>query len=121
VKVGVVDDHDDGRYLMRCWLESQNHEVQDWARGRDLIEYLDREDLHLALVDLWLPDMDGLSVPEIIRSRSKRALPLVAVTARAGNNVREQVLAAGFQEYVVKPIDFDALKRVIDRILQEVK
>src|SRR5262245_59879875 len=112
--MGVVDDHDDSRYLMRCWLESQNHEVEDFPRGQELIRYLDQSSLQLALVDLWLPDMDGLKLPQTVRHRHQHPITFVAVTANAMGNIREQALAAGFREYLAKPIDFDDLKRVIE-------
>jgi two-component system, cell cycle response regulator DivK len=117
VKIGIVDDHDDSRYLMRCWLESQQHEVQDWGLGEGLLQYLDGHNLHLVLVDLWLPDVDGLTLPEIVRRRHRREIPFVAVTANAMNNAREQAFAAGFRDYLVKPVNLDDLKRVIEEIV----
>jgi two-component system, cell cycle response regulator DivK len=120
VKIGIVDDHDDTRYLMRCWLESHQYEVQDWRLGQDMIRYLDGNSLHLALVDLWLPDVDGLVLPEIVRKRYRREIPFVAVTANAMHDVREKALAAGFRDYLVKPVDLDDLKRVIEGIVPRV-
>ena len=101
MKIGIVDDHDDTRYLMRCWLESQDYEVRDWGRGEDLVQYLDRDNLHLVLADLWLPDVDGMALPEIIRRRCLREIPFVAITANATKDLRVQALAAGFREVLV--------------------
>jgi DNA-binding response OmpR family regulator len=120
MRVGIVEDHEDTRQLLRYWLEMENHEVEEWSRGEGLIRYLDRNTLHLVLVDLWLPDMDGLTIPKLIRRRHPNAPgntpPMVAVTAVTAPHVREQVFASGFHEYVVKPIDFDALREVMRRI-----
>ena len=120
MNIGIVDDHDDSRYLMRCWLESHDYEVQDWGLGEDLVRYLGEHNLHLVLVDLWLPDMDGLTLPGIVRRRHQREIPFVAVTANAMNNAREQALAAGFRDYLVKPVDLDNLKRVIEGIVPRI-
>jgi CheY-like chemotaxis protein len=116
MKVGVVDDHDDTRYFMRCWLEGQCHEVQDWPRGRDLLSYLQQQELDLIIADLWLPDMDGLGIPELIRRIRKRDIPVVALTAHAMEGIREKALQAGFSEYVTKPVNLEILQQVIERV-----
>jgi CheY-like chemotaxis protein len=72
----------------------------------------------IVVTDIAMPERDGFWLLEAIRSiASTRPAPVVAVTALAMPNEREQILAAGFAAYVVKPIDLDEVVSIVRRCL----
>jgi CheY-like chemotaxis protein len=84
----------------------------DIARnGREAIERLEQaKDIDLVLMDIMMPELDGLTAMKLIREREAWArLPIIALTAKAMPDDREQCLAAGANDYVAKPIDVDKL------------
>ena len=67
LRVGIVDDDDDSRFLVRYWLEMHGYEVRDWARPKDLLAFLPEDRVDLFLIDIRLPEMDGLSLAHEVR------------------------------------------------------
>src|SRR5262249_42518218 len=62
-RVGILDDNDDSRGLLRFWLEAQGFEVREYRCKADFIAGARQDKLDIGLVDLWLPDGSGLEVP----------------------------------------------------------
>ncbi|MBI5270038.1 MAG: response regulator [Burkholderiales bacterium] len=78
--------------------------------GREALERLASEDIDLVLMDVMMPEMDGLQAMQRIRQRPQwRHLPIIALTAKAMPDDRERCLQAGANDYVAKPIDIDKL------------
>lgn len=114
----VVEDFEDSRFMMRRLLELAGHNVVEATDGEQAVKVAAREHPDLILMDLSLPKLDGLSATRQIRQRrGLRNVPIVAVSAHDGPESREAALAAGCDEYVTKPIDFDQLKSLISRFL----
>ena len=115
-KVLVVEDHDDARDLVACVLGAAGAEVTTAASTREALERIAGTTPDLLLADLGLPDEDGYTLLKrirAIRTPDAGALPAVALTAYARASDREQALAAGFLDYVVKPVDPRELVKVI--------
>jgi CheY-like chemotaxis protein len=117
-RVGLVDDNDDSRLLVRYWLEMNGYEVRDWSRADDLLRSLVDDSVDLFLIDIRLPEMDGLALAEVIQKRHGRVVPLIAVTGHALPAVRDQAAAVGFKRFLTKPIDLDVLIQTIQQILR---
>lgn len=85
--------------------------------GRQAIEALAREGpFDVVLMDCMLPVMDGFEATRAIRSDPHLAgLPVIAMTANVGEGYRAEVLAAGMDDYVAKPLEVTALLTVLDR------
>ncbi len=79
--------------------------------GREAVEILEqRKDIDLVLMDIMMPEMDGLQAMQAIRARTElRNLPIIALTAKAMPDDRQRCLDAGANDYVTKPIDIDKL------------
>lgn len=105
MKILLVDDEPHIRSVLRAYLEADHFAVHEAATGRDALDALDapaERPFALALLDLGLPDADGLDL--LVRMRAVDPdLPVIVVTARAEEAERIMGLAAGADDYVVKP------------------
>ena len=108
-KIAVVEDNPDNRLLVQVMLESL-YEVVEYENGFDALAGLQKNKPDLVLLDVSLPEMDGVEVLKRIRAdENLRNLPVIALTANAMAGDREKYLAAGFDDYVAKPIVDEAL------------
>ena len=116
----VVEDFEDSRFMMRRLLEMAGYQVLEASDGEQAVKIAVDERPSLILMDLSLPKLDGLSATrEIRKKRLLRKIPIVAVSAHDSPQTRAEALAAGCNEYVTKPIDFDILNSVLERYLNE--
>ena len=116
-RVGILDDNDDSRSLLRFWLETNGFVVHEYSRKADFIEGVRKDNLDLGLVDLWLPDGSGLDVPSDLKNQAGTNIPIVAVTAHAMPNVVIEAKDAGFSGFLTKPLDLEELHTEIRRHL----
>jgi CheY-like chemotaxis protein len=115
-KVAVVDDNADNRLIIRTILEDQ-YEIQEFSSGLEAIDGFRNNRPDVVILDISLPEMDGTEILRRIREDEElHALPVVALTAHAMVGDREKYLAAGFNDYVAKPIlDMSVLFSTIQR------
>ncbi len=103
-RIAVVEDNPDNRLLVRALLEPA-YEVVEYETGPQFLADLDHRRPGLVLLDISLPEMDGVEVLRWIRSQEGlRGLPVVALTAHAMAGDREKYLSLGFDDYLSKPI-----------------
>jgi CheY-like chemotaxis protein len=108
----VVDDDEVNRETMLELLRYAGIEADAVRNGRDAVEMVRDRDYTIVFMDIQMPEMDGLEATRQIRRLKKDGidrLPILAVTAHAVSGDRETVLAAGMNDYLIKPIDPDAL------------
>jgi CheY-like chemotaxis protein len=117
-KIAVVEDNPDNRLLVNAILEDA-YEISEYETGVEAVEGLSGDPPDLVLLDISLPEMDGTEVLAWIRRQPQfKELPVIALTAHAMAGDREKYLAAGFNDYVTKPIvDEDVLLGAIHRCL----
>ena len=117
-KIAVVEDNPDNRMLVQALLEDR-YEISEYETGVEAVEGLGSDVPDLVLLDISLPEMDGTEVLAWIRSQDElKDLPVIALTAHAMAGDRDKYLAAGFNDYVTKPIvDEDVLIEAIERCL----
>ena len=117
-KVLIVDDNRASRDLIRAILKPVCCDIVEASRGRQALELLRREQPDLVLLDIDMPDLDGLTVvKEIRRDAAFTDLPVVAVTAFAMEGDRERAIAAGFTAYLAKPVRAAALRAQVQQLL----
>ncbi|HZO12512.1 MAG TPA: PAS domain S-box protein, partial [Polyangiaceae bacterium] len=115
-RVLIVEDEDDNRQLLTLLLTDCGYEVTAAATGAEALDVLSGMPIEVALVDLGLPDMSGLEVAEKARQLVPRdALLLVALTGQGRAQDRDDVMAAGFDEHLMKPVRPEKILRVIER------
>lgn len=105
-KILIVEDNVQNRYLMSFMLEKTGYSVVLAETGAEAIAIAVRERPDMILMDIELPDMDGLEVTRRIRSSpADGSIPIVAVTSYAMAGDREKAFLAGCNGYIEKPID----------------
>jgi CheY-like chemotaxis protein len=116
--IAVVEDNADNRLLLQAILDGL-YELVEYENGIDALAGLASNLPDLVLLDISLPGMDGNEILARIRADAKlRALPVIALTAHAMAGDREKYLAAGFNDYITKPIvDETILLGAIERWL----
>lgn len=117
-KIAVIEDNPDNRMLVQALLEDQ-YEITEYETGVEAVEGLGGDIPDLVLLDISLPEMDGTEVLAWIRQQDElKDIPVIALTAHAMAGDRDKYLAAGFNDYVTKPIvDEDILFEAIERCL----
>jgi CheY-like chemotaxis protein len=116
----VVEDFADNRFMMRRLLEMSGYHVVEAVDGKEAIEMAESTRPDLILMDLSLPRLDGLDATRRIRELDGLArIPIVAVSAHDTNDFHADALAAGCNEYVTKPIDFDELETLLKKLLKK--
>ena len=115
-RVAVVDDNADNRLIIRTILEDQ-YEILEFSSGIEAIQGFRKSRPDVVILDISLPEMDGTEILRRIRDdKDLHDLPVVALTAHAMVGDREKYLAAGFNDYVAKPIlDMSVLFSTIQR------
>jgi CheY-like chemotaxis protein len=118
--IAIVEDNADNRLLLRAILDGL-HELVEYENGIDALAGFAASTPDLVLLDISLPGMDGNEILARIRADGAlRSLPVIALTAHAMAGDREKYLAAGFDDYVTKPIvDETILLSAIRRRLAE--
>jgi two-component system, cell cycle response regulator DivK len=113
-KILVVDDFDDTRLLLRTWLERKGFSVVEAGNGSEAVAEAESESPDLIIMDLEMPELDGLAATREIRKVDKLAdVPIVAVSAYGAELYREPALEAGCNDYVSTPFEPDDLERLI--------
>jgi CheY-like chemotaxis protein len=114
----LVEDFEDSRFMMRRLLEMAGYAVIEASDGEQAVALAISEQPELILMDLSLPKLDGLAATRKIREHKLIGkVPIVAVSAHDSPETRTEALAAGCDEYVTKPIDFDQLDELLKRFL----
>jgi len=114
----LVEDHPINRKLALFLLQRFGYRAISAENGRQALSVLSQNDCDAVLMDLQMPEMDGLTATRHIRSggdgiRNPR-IPIIAMTAKAMAEDREQCLLAGMNDYLSKPIDSDQLRKLLE-------
>ncbi|MGF1519504.1 MAG: response regulator [Nodosilinea sp.] len=112
----VIDDDTDTRDFLRYLLEAQGAAVTTAASAREGLQLLEAHLPTLLLCDISMPDMDGYTLMQIIRTQlptPQSQTPAIAITAHARVSDQTQAIAAGFQSHLPKPVEAEVLIRTI--------
>jgi two-component system KDP operon response regulator KdpE len=107
-KVLVVDDEPPIRKLLRMGLSAHGYEILEAPSGQVSLELLDQRKPDLVILDLGLPDIQGLDLLRMIRSRNE-SVPIVVLSSRGDEAGKVQALDLGADDYVTKPFGMDEL------------
>ena len=114
----IVDDNPQNLKLAKVILAAEGYEVKTAIDAEDALRILDSFTPRLILMDLQLPRMDGLELTRRLKADpARREIIIIALTAYAMKGDDEKAFAAGCDGYISKPIDIDALPRVVAEYL----
>jgi two-component system cell cycle response regulator DivK len=116
----VAEDNEDNRFIMKMLLEMRGYRVVTAANGHEALINAERERPDLILMDLRMPVLNGLVTTRQLRQHADprlRQLPVIALSAYDPAQHRAVALAAGCNDYVTKPIDYDGLEKLIETFL----
>jgi signal transduction histidine kinase/DNA-binding response OmpR family regulator len=122
LRVLLAEDNPVNQRLSVLLLEREGHAVTVVGNGREALAALERGGFDLALVDVQMPELDGLEATRALRRREEgtgRRLPVLALTAYALQGDRERCLAAGMDGYLAKPIREEELRRALRGLCPE--
>jgi CheY-like chemotaxis protein len=121
MRVLYVDDNAPNRTVIRCMLEAAGVEMAEAEAAEAGLSMIDADCYDVVLMDLRMPGMDGFTAIRHIRARKdgKAQVPVIVLTADNAHDIRNQALAAGADDMLLKPVQmdglFDAIARVITR------
>jgi len=121
-RILLAEDNAVNQTLAVRLLEKRGYIVSVAANGREALAALDKEGIDLVLMDVQMPEMDGLQATMAIREKERstgRHIPIIAMTAHALKSDEERCLRAGMDAFISKPVRTNDLFRTIERLLGE--
>ncbi|MFD2204655.1 ATP-binding protein [Kiloniella antarctica] len=116
LQILVVEDNKINQMLLLKFLTKRGHNVDITVNGIEALKYLETSSPDIILMDIQMPEMDGIEATKVIRTMEGdlATVPIIAVTANAMKGDRDTYITAGMNDYVAKPVDFKRLTEVIN-------
>jgi CheY-like chemotaxis protein len=117
-RILLAEDNPINQKVALAMLRHLGYQADLAANGREVLSSLEQKAYDVILMDIQMPEMDGLEATRFIRNRLPSASQprIIAMTAYAMKGDREQCLAAGMDDYIGKPVKIEDLKRVLERM-----
>ena len=116
LSIVVVDDHLDSAALLAAILEMCGAKVRMTTSASEALAAVEDARPAVLVSDIAMPERDGYWLLEQVRSKRGASPPVIAVTAHADFHDRQRALRAGFDAYLVKPVDPDELCEAVARV-----
>ena len=114
----VVEDYEDVRRMLKILLESEHFRVLEAGSGAEALNLITSGRPAVILMDLALPGFDGFeTIRRIRRIDGFQNTPIIVITAYTGQSIYETAFHAGTTYFMAKPVDFDELVELLERIL----
>lgn len=120
LNIVVVDDNESIRMLLTTYLTRDGYNVFAASDGLEALDVLDKEHIDLMIIDIMMPNMDGYTLTNEIRT-SKYSLPILMITAKESFADKKKGFIFGIDDYMVKPIDFDEMLLRVAALLRRAK
>ena len=115
----VVDDNAINRFAARTLLEQAGHKIVEAENGKIAIEKIELQSFDVILMDIYMPEMDGVSATKAIREGNTKSkqVPIIGLTASVMKDEKDYYLSAGMNAVVEKPIVINKLIKIINNLL----
>ena len=115
----IVEDNEKNMKLVRDILRHQGHATLEAVNGLDGVRLAEQEHPDLVLMDIQLPDIDGIMALGRIRTdTSLDAMPVLAISASVMPDEQQKIVASGFDAFITKPINLKQFVETVQRFLQ---
>jgi len=115
MRILVIDDEESQRELLAGYLNKQGHDVKDASSGPDALEMLAKRGAEVAITDMRMPEMDGLTLlKEIVKAHPDTQVIVITAFATVENAV--EAMKAGAVDYLIKPVTLDQLTLILKKI-----
>jgi len=113
IKLLLAEDNELNQVIALTYLNRWGINTETAQNGLEALDKIKEKEYDIVLMDIQMPEMDGIKATEIIRNELRKSIPIIALTAHALNEEREKYMQVGFNDYVTKPIDEDILYNAI--------
>lgn len=113
ITILIVEDDQISRLAVRTWLEDKGHEIVIAENGKQAVDYLEQGNTDIILMDVHMPEMDGIQATKIIKEKNLTQAPIIGMTASVMNDERKSYIDAGMDVLVEKPVNFESLMDII--------
>ncbi len=118
-KILIVKDNEKNMKLVRDILRHQGHATLEAVNGLDGVRLAEEEHPDLVLMDIQLPDIDGIeALVRIRKDVSLDAIPVLAVSASVMPDDQQKIISSGFDAFIMKPINLKQFVETVQRFLQ---
>lgn len=115
-KLLLAEDHDENRRIVRRRLEKQGYAVIEARNGAEAVTKARENSPDLIIMDLSMPELDGIEAWRMICDLMETPPPVIALTATVIQDVRLNCADLGFQAFLTKPVDFQNLVETIENV-----
>lgn len=116
----IVEDNEDNSLLAEKILKYYGFKTVITSHGNAALEYCETHQPDLILMDLSLPDIDGMEVTRLLRQKTQyQHTPIIALTAHAMRGIQETIQEAGLDDFLTKPFLPNDLINIVRKYLQE--
>ena len=105
----LVEDDQISRLAVKTWLTDKGHKIAVAENGKLAVDYLQDNNVDIILMDVHMPEMDGVQATKIIKEKKLSNAPIIGMTASVMNDERKSYIEAGMDVLVEKPVNFDDL------------
>jgi len=116
-KILVAEDND-SNFILMTYILKKYFQFERAKNGREAVEMVEKGDFDLVLMDIKMPEMDGLEATKIIKE-AHPDMPIIALTANAFDSDRQLALEAGCSDFLSKPVSSDQCLKTIRKFIAE--
>jgi signal transduction histidine kinase len=115
LNVLVADDNAVNRMVLSRLLEKDGHLVVSVTNGREAVDYIIDNEVDAVLMDIQMPELDGIEATELIRNfnSEKSAIPIIAITANTSSEAIERMIKSGMNNYLAKPFKYEDIRDLL--------
>ena len=117
-KILLADDSPVIQTLSKKIFQGQGYEIKGVKSGTQVLKEIESQDYDIVILDIILPGIDGMELAKKIRAlddEKKANIPIVAISGNYKNYVKEDFDAVGINDYLIKPLDYDALVNAVKK------